>query len=97
MPGVDPALALHRLHVDPLFVPVKQRKRTFSEKKNLAIREEVFSLLKAGAIRELQFPNWIANVVLFKKPNNNGECAQISEILTRHVQMISTSYHAWDD
>ncbi|GAA0184211.1 hypothetical protein LIER_31499 [Lithospermum erythrorhizon] len=53
MPGVDPEMALHRLYVDPLFHPTKQRKRTFSEEKNLAIREEVSNLLKAGAIREL--------------------------------------------
>ncbi|GAA0146111.1 hypothetical protein LIER_06140 [Lithospermum erythrorhizon] len=44
MPRVDLALALHLLHVDPLFVPAKQRKRTFSEEKNLVIREEVASL-----------------------------------------------------
>ncbi|GAA0145783.1 hypothetical protein LIER_36188 [Lithospermum erythrorhizon] len=70
MPGVDPDVALHRLHVDPLFHPIKQRKRTFNEEKNLAIREEVANLLKAGAIPELQFPSWIATVVLVKKPNN---------------------------
>ncbi|GAA0187318.1 hypothetical protein LIER_34606 [Lithospermum erythrorhizon] len=70
MPGVNKDIALHRLHVDPLFILVKQWKRTFSEEKNLAIREEVASLLKAGAIRELQFPSWIANLVLVEKPNN---------------------------
>ncbi|GAA0170339.1 hypothetical protein LIER_40935 [Lithospermum erythrorhizon] len=69
MPGMDPAMALHPLHVDPLFPPLKQRKRTFSEKKNVAIREEVANLLKTGAIRELRFPYWIANVVLVKKTN----------------------------
>ncbi|GAA0163157.1 hypothetical protein LIER_39535 [Lithospermum erythrorhizon] len=73
MPGVDPDVALHRLHVDPLFVPLKQRKRTFSEEKNVAIREEVANLLKTGAIRELQFSSWIADVVLVKKPNNKWQ------------------------
>ncbi|GAA0175364.1 hypothetical protein LIER_28551 [Lithospermum erythrorhizon] len=70
MLGVDPDLALHQLHVDPLFIPVKRRKRTFNEENNLAIKEEVVSLLKSGAIRELQFASWIANFVLVKKPNN---------------------------
>ncbi|GAA0187274.1 hypothetical protein LIER_34562 [Lithospermum erythrorhizon] len=63
MPGVDPALALHRLHVDPMFVPVNPRKRTFNDKKNLTIREEVTNLLKVEAICELQFPSWIVNVI----------------------------------
>ncbi|GAA0148388.1 hypothetical protein LIER_36711 [Lithospermum erythrorhizon] len=70
MPGVDPTLALHMLHVDPMLVPVKQRKRIFNDEKNLAIREEVANVLKADAIHELQFPSWIANVVLVKKPKN---------------------------
>ncbi|GAA0174202.1 hypothetical protein LIER_27644 [Lithospermum erythrorhizon] len=41
-----------------------------NDEKNKAIREELQSLLKAYAIRELKFPNWIANAVLVKKPNN---------------------------
>ncbi|GAA0186917.1 hypothetical protein LIER_34205 [Lithospermum erythrorhizon] len=36
----------------------------------MAIRTEVEALLKDQPIRELQFPEWIANVVLVKKPNN---------------------------
>ncbi|GAA0142600.1 hypothetical protein LIER_03459 [Lithospermum erythrorhizon] len=70
MPGVDLAVSLHSLHIDPLFPPIKQRKRTFNEEKNVVIREEVANLMKPGAIRELQCPSWIANVVLIKKPNN---------------------------
>ncbi|GAA0169533.1 hypothetical protein LIER_40781 [Lithospermum erythrorhizon] len=80
MSGVDPDVALHRFHVDPLFHPIKQRKRIFSEEKNLAIREEVINLLKAGATRELQFPSWIANVVLVRKPNNKWRMCTISQI-----------------
>ncbi|GAA0168225.1 hypothetical protein LIER_22990 [Lithospermum erythrorhizon] len=64
MPGVDPEVAIHRLHVDSMFVPIKQRKRTFSDEKNMAIGIEVEALLKARPIRELQFPEWIVNVVL---------------------------------
>ncbi|GAA0141328.1 hypothetical protein LIER_02495 [Lithospermum erythrorhizon] len=37
--------------------------------KNLSIREEVDELMKAGAIQELQFPEWITNVVMVKKSN----------------------------
>ncbi|GAA0165507.1 hypothetical protein LIER_20896 [Lithospermum erythrorhizon] len=49
MPGVDPKVAMHRLHVDSMFVPIKQRKRTFSDEKNMAIKAEVEALLKARA------------------------------------------------
>ncbi|GAA0152522.1 hypothetical protein LIER_43182 [Lithospermum erythrorhizon] len=54
MPGVDAELSLHRLHVDPSFRLVKQKKRNFSDEKNLAIQKEVEELVKADALRELQ-------------------------------------------
>ncbi|GAA0184006.1 hypothetical protein LIER_31320 [Lithospermum erythrorhizon] len=69
MPGIDISVALHKLHVDFMYVPIKQKKRTFNDEKNQAVRAKVELLLKANAIHELQFPKWIANVVLVKKPN----------------------------
>ncbi|GAA0154610.1 hypothetical protein LIER_12543 [Lithospermum erythrorhizon] len=70
MSGIDLAIAVHRWYVDTTFLPIKQKKRNFSDEKNLVIREEVQTLVKANTIRELKFRNWIANVVLVKKPNN---------------------------
>ena len=35
----------------------------------MAIREEVARLLRNGVIREVQYPEWLANVVLVKKVN----------------------------
>ncbi|GAA0172121.1 hypothetical protein LIER_26013 [Lithospermum erythrorhizon] len=70
MPGIDPAIVVHRLYVDTNFLPIKQKKINFSNEKYVAIREDIKTLLKANVIRELKFSNWIANVVLVKKPNN---------------------------
>ncbi|GAA0144395.1 hypothetical protein LIER_04854 [Lithospermum erythrorhizon] len=64
MSGLDANLALHRLHADPSFKPVKQKRRNFLDERNLAIQQEIEELVKANAIRELQFPEWIANVVM---------------------------------
>ena len=36
------------------------------------IHEETHKLLAAGHIREIQYPEWLANVVLVKK--SNGKC-----------------------
>ncbi|GAA0161262.1 hypothetical protein LIER_17621 [Lithospermum erythrorhizon] len=87
MPGIDPEVAMHRLHVDSMSVPIKQRKRTFSDEKNMVIRTEVEALLKARVIHELQFPEWIANVVLVKKSNNKwiSEGA-ISSMMVRETE-----------
>ncbi|GAA0174435.1 hypothetical protein LIER_27825 [Lithospermum erythrorhizon] len=47
MPGVDREVSIQRMCVDPHYKPIKQKKRTFSEEKNEAIREEVDKLLGA--------------------------------------------------
>ncbi|GAA0146552.1 hypothetical protein LIER_06478 [Lithospermum erythrorhizon] len=70
MSGVDSGITLHKLHVDPSFKPVKQKKRNFSDDKNRVIRKEIEELITAKVIKELQFPEWIANVAMVKKSNN---------------------------
>ena len=70
MGGIDPALITHRLNVSPSFKPVKQKRRSFAPKRQKTINEEVGKLLQAGAIREVEYPEWLANVVLVKKAND---------------------------
>ncbi|PKA57822.1 RNA-directed DNA polymerase like [Apostasia shenzhenica] len=67
MPGIDRAVAEHRLSLKPGVPPVRQKKRTFGGKKQRAIREEVEKLLSAGFIREITYPSWLANAVVVKK------------------------------
>ncbi|GAA0185302.1 hypothetical protein LIER_32590 [Lithospermum erythrorhizon] len=64
MPGIDKAVAVHRLYGS------KKKKRLFNDEKNTTIREEGHAWLKVQAIRELKFLAWVMNVVLVKKPNN---------------------------
>ena len=70
MGGIDLAIITHRLNVNPSFRPVKQKIRSFPPERQKAINEEVGKLLHAGAIREVEYPEWLANVVLFKKAND---------------------------
>ena len=69
MGGIDPAIITHRLNVNPSFKQVKQKRRSFAPERQKAINEEVVKLLQAGAIREVEFPDWLAKVVLVKKAN----------------------------
>ena len=69
MGGIDPTVITHRLNVNPSFKPIKQKRRSFTPERQKAINEEVNKLLQAGAIREVEYPEWLANVVLFKKAN----------------------------
>ena len=67
MPGIPTKVITHHLQVDPLVKPVKQKKRNFALERQCTIDEEVKKLLNAKLIREVQYPDWIANVVMVKK------------------------------
>ena len=69
MGGIDTTIITHRLNVSPSFKPVKQKRRSFAPKRQKAINEEVDKLLQEGAIREVEYPEWLANVVLVKIAN----------------------------
>ena len=46
-----------------------------SEERQKAAQAEVQKLLDAGVIREVQYPEWLANVVMVPKKKGSGECA----------------------
>ena len=69
MGGINPAVITHKLNVAPSFKPVKHKRRSFTSEKQKVINEEVGKLLQARAIREVDYPDWLANVVLVKKAN----------------------------
>ena len=69
MGGINPTVITHRLKVSPSFKPVKQKRRSFALERQNAINEEDDKLLQADAIREVEYPEWLANVVLVKKAN----------------------------
>ena len=69
MGGIDPTVITHRLNTSPSFKPVNQKRRSFAPERKKAINEEVGRILQAGEIREVEYPKWLANVVLVKKEN----------------------------
>ena len=69
MRGIDPTVITHRLNVSPSLKPIKQKRRSFAPERQKAINKEVSKLLQEGAIREVEYPEWLANAVLVKKAN----------------------------
>jgi hypothetical protein len=67
--GVNKDIIEHSLNVDPSFRPRKQRLRKMSEDKAEGARNEVKRLLSASVIREVTYPEWLANTVMVKKAN----------------------------
>ena len=81
MGGIDPAIITHRLNVSPSFKPIKQKRRSFALERQKAINEEVGKLLQVGAIREVEYPEWLANVVLVKKANDKWRlCIDFTDV-----------------
>ena len=81
MGGIDPAIITHKLNVSPSFKPIKQKRRSFALERQKAINEEVGKLLQAGAIREVEYPEWLANIVLVKKANGKWRlCIDFTDI-----------------
>ena len=81
MGGIDPTVITYRLNVSLSFKPIKQKRRIFAPERQKAINEEVGKLLQEGAIREVEYPEWLANVVLVKKANEKWRlCIDFTDV-----------------
>jgi hypothetical protein len=61
--------------------PSSKKEEVLLQKKNQAIHEEVERLLKAGFIREVDYPQWLANVVLVKKSSGKWRmCVDFTDL-----------------
>ena len=81
MPGIDPSVMVHKLNVLPSFSPVRQKKRVFAPERDQAIAEEVCKLQEASFIREVYYPDWLANVVMVKKVNGKWRmCVDFTDL-----------------
>jgi len=67
--GVDPDFIYHHLNVNPSVYPKKQPPRRSSKEHFDAIKEEVLKFKRARAIKEVFYPEWLANMVMVKKKN----------------------------
>ncbi|KAK0580046.1 hypothetical protein LWI29_035596 [Acer saccharum] len=82
--------------------PAVKKRRSFNPERSVAIKEEVSKLLAAGSIREVKYSEWVANVVLVKKKNNewrmcvdftnlNKACPKDSFPLPRIDQLVDAT------
>ena len=66
-PRVDPNFIYHHLNVNPFITSKRQPLRRPSKEHAEAVRNEVAKLKQAKAIKEVFYPQWLANTVVVKK------------------------------
>ncbi|RVW17189.1 Transposon Tf2-12 polyprotein [Vitis vinifera] len=102
MKGIDPSITSHRLNVLPTARPIRQRVRRFHPDRQKIIRNEIDKLLEVGFIREVDYPDWLANVVVIPKKegkwrvcvdytNLNNACPKDSFPLPRIDQIVDST------
>lgn len=74
MPGIHPSIASHRLNVMPSSRPIQQKVRRFHPDRQKIIQAKVDKLLAVGFIREVEYPDLLANVIVVPK---NGRKWQV--------------------
>ncbi|KAM1165665.1 hypothetical protein ACFX2G_025488 [Malus domestica] len=82
MPGISPDIICHRLSIDPKTKPVRQKRISYDAKQYEAMKAEVEKLKNIGFIRKVNYPTWVANVVLVKK-NPTKESLLLQKVLWR--------------
>ena len=79
--GIDPAFIWHHLNVNLSITPKKQPPRRPSREHTDVIRDEVMKLKRVGAIKEVLYPEWLANTVVVKKKSGKWRvCVDFTDL-----------------
>jgi hypothetical protein len=71
MYGIHREVIEHKLDIDPVFKPIKQKEKRYTPERHETIRLEVNRLLEVGFIRPVDYPSWLANLIFVKKPDGS--------------------------
>jgi len=100
--GIDPKIITHKLSVDPDKRPVKQKRRLLTKERIDIVNAEVEKLKAADQIREVFYPDWLANTVVVPKKNGkwrvcvdytdlNKACPKDSYPIPRIDQLVDST------
>ena len=87
---IDPMLASHKLNIILLAKPVRQKVRRFHLDRHQIIQAKVDNLLRAGFIREVKYPKWLANVVVAPKKGGKWRVYLDYTDLNEHARKIAS-------
>ena len=92
MPGISPVVMCHKLNVDPKHKLMIQKARRTGIPQTEAVIEEVQKLLEAQAIKEVHYPEWLANTVVVKKKNGKWRSTWTSPTSTKPAPRIASPF-----
>ena len=79
--GIDPEFICHQLNVNPEAVPHKQPPWRSSKYQVEAVKTEVNKLKQVRAIKEIFYPEWLANTIVVKKKNRKWRvCVDFTDL-----------------
>lgn len=102
MTGIHPTVVSHWLNTLASSKPIQQKIRRFHPDRQKVIQEEMEKLLEARFIRKVEYPEWLANVVVAPKKgrkwrvcvdytNLNDTCPKDSFPLPRIDQIVDAN------
>ncbi|CAL8168941.1 unnamed protein product [Prunus armeniaca] len=106
MPDISPDIISHKLSINFVIRPVRQKRRVYDPERYEAMKAKMDKLSNIGFIKEVDYPSWLANVVMVHKlkkgwrmcmdyPNLNRACPKDSFPLPRIDQLVdATAGHA---
>jgi hypothetical protein len=71
MPGIPREVIEHKLGIDSVFKPIKQKEKRYTPERRETIWLEVNKLLEARFIKSVDYPSWLANPILVEKPDKS--------------------------
>lgn len=67
MPGIDWQIVEHKIPIGPKIFPKKQKLRRLRPKWTEKVKEEIAKQIKAKFLEVIEYPTWLANMVLVAK------------------------------
>ena len=80
-PRVNPEFICHDLNVSSKATPKKQLPRRLSKEHAEVVKDKVRKLKQTGAIKEVFYPEWLANTVVARKKSGKWRvCVDFTDI-----------------
>ncbi|XP_070019639.1 uncharacterized protein [Nicotiana sylvestris] len=98
MARLSTSIVAHKLPINPICPPVKQKLKNFKPDMSLKIKEEVTKQIKAKVLRVVEYPTWMDPLkYIFQKPMPTGKFAKWKILLREDITEECDSWRMFFD